>query len=288
MREVDCQERSYNRVWDDEHVVADFETPCARVQVLDSPDFGTTIFLNGEIQSSAADQELYHEALTVPLRACATEPIRRALIVGGGELCTLRAVLNWPNLEHVDMIDYDGEFVQWCKSNLVDWHRNTFMDERAHIMHEDIFSALEHSEPEPYDAIIVDMTDISLNMENFITDVDRFRTLISGLLMWLAPHGSVAAYMGMWIPAKADAMIHLMNVMRNVTAEHSPEYNVQPYRVHIPSFGSGEALFALANEFGWSTTPYSWPAAARHFHFSESVRSVIFDVPAPAWWNSLP
>lgn len=288
MIESDCQSASYNRIWHRGLHVANFKTACARVDVLSTPDFGTTIFLDGEVQSSEADQELYHEALTRPLRVCAGAPIRRALIVGGGELCTLREVLKWPDLEHVDMIDYDGEFVSWCKKNLVAWHKNTFMDSRAHIRHESIYEALRNTDVEPYDAIVVDMTDISLNSANFAAEEEQFRTLMRGLLGWLAPHGSLVAYVGMWIPHKSAAMVQCMEAAVEEGAHHDPKYYIQPYRLHIPSFGTGEALFVLINEDGWNNTRLAWDVAPRaaHFHAAEAVRSVIFDVPAPDWWSA--
>lgn len=290
MIESDCQSASYNRIWHRGLRTANFKTACAQVDVLSTPDFGTTIFLDGEVQSSEADQELYHEALTRPLQVCAVAPIRRVLIVGGGELCTLRSVLSWPSVEHVDMIDYDGEFVSWCKKNLVSWHKNTWMDSRAQIRHESIYDALKATEqPDPYDAIIVDMTDISLNSGKFLGEEAQFRELMRGLLGWLAPHGSLAAYIGMWIPAKSNAMIHCMETLLEEAAHHNSKYYMQPYRLHIPSFGTGEALFALVNEDGWNDTRLAWDMVPRagHFHFAEAMRSVIFDVPAPAWWTTV-
>lgn len=164
------------------------------------------------------------------------------------------------------------------------------MDSRAQIRHESIYDALKATEqPDPYDAIIVDMTDISLNSGKFLEEEAQFRELMRGLLGWLAPHGSLAAYIGMWIPAKSNAMIHCMETLLEEAAHHNSKYYMQPYRLHIPSFGTGEALFALVNEDGWNDTRLAWDMVPRagHFHFAEAMRSVIFDVPAPAWWTTV-
>lgn len=276
INEYDDQNSSYSRIWNSEHLVADFETACCRVQILDTPDFGRTIFLDGEVQSSAADQAFYHEALVIPAFACASEPGRNVLIVGGGELCTLRQVLRQPSVGAVTMIDYDEEFVEWCKRELVSWHQNCWRDERATIMHSDIYEVLRSPPPiYLYDTIIVDMTDVGLAADDF--DEGRFITLLEGLDGRLAPDGTLTMYVGMWIPHKSEVMQRCVDLARECFAGRV----VQPYRTYVPSFGCGEAFFLSVSEFGWNTSRLGW-RDGQHFHFEDSLRSVLWSEPA-AW-----
>lgn len=230
VRETDCQKRSYERLWTG-HKVADFHSKCAHVQVLDTADFGRTIFLDGEIQSSAADQEFYHETLVRP--AFHDEPKHNVLIVGGGECATLYQVLKDPDVDRVTMVDYDGEFVAWCKENLADWHHNSWQDRRVTMLHEDIYKYLDTC-TETFDAIIVDMTDISVNFHP--EEEVAFNKLISGLKSVLAPGGTIRMYVGMWIRHKSTGLQQALNLLKSIG-------RVEDQKVYIPTFGTGESLF---------------------------------------------
>ena len=62
------------------------------IEVIRMKSFGACLVLDGKIQSSEADEFVYHEALVHP--AMITHPApRTVLIAGGGEGATLREVL---------------------------------------------------------------------------------------------------------------------------------------------------------------------------------------------------
>ena len=63
-----------------------------QVAVLRSPVFGKMLVLDGDTQSSQADERIYHETLVHPALAGADDR-RDVLILGGGEGATLREVL---------------------------------------------------------------------------------------------------------------------------------------------------------------------------------------------------
>jgi spermidine synthase len=231
VRETDCQVKSYERLWTGRQV-ADFHTKCAHIQVLDTADFGQTIFLDGEIQSSAADQEFYHETLVRP--AFYDGPKHNTLIVGGGECATLAQVLKDPDVDKVTMVDYDEEFVGWCKGNLESWHHNSWLDRRVTMLHEDIYKYIETCN-ETFNAIIVDMTDISTTFD--AEEEDALNKLISGLKSVLAPGGTIRMYVGMWIRHKSAGMQRALNLLKSFG-------RVEDQKVYIPTFGTGESLFA--------------------------------------------
>jgi spermidine synthase len=95
--EQDANINSYDRSWKigphHSSLIANFKTRVAQVTVMETPDFGKVVLIDGEIQSSAADQKFYHQALCRPaLAACQGDP-KRVLVLGGGELCTIKEVL---------------------------------------------------------------------------------------------------------------------------------------------------------------------------------------------------
>lgn len=60
--------------------------------VADVEDFGRSLILDGYIQSSEADEHIYHESLVHPAMVLHPNPTK-VLIIGGGEGATLREVL---------------------------------------------------------------------------------------------------------------------------------------------------------------------------------------------------
>src|ERR1700722_11913843 len=89
-------------------------TPFQSVAVLRTEVFGKMLVLDGDTQSSQADEKIYHESLVHPaLAASATRG--EVLILGGGEGATLREVLRHPTVTRCTMVDIDGEVVELCK-----------------------------------------------------------------------------------------------------------------------------------------------------------------------------
>jgi len=132
-------------------------TACDDVVIAESPVFGRMLFLDGELQSAAADEHIYHEALVHPAMAgCpVNEDGARVLVVGGGEGATVREVLKWEP-EVVDWVDIDGALVSVCE-NMLRWAPDVRMDLRVRLHVEDIRTFLTRSDA--YDVIILDLPD---------------------------------------------------------------------------------------------------------------------------------
>ncbi len=93
------------------------QTKFQAVQIIRSRSFGTCLVLDGKIQSSEADEFIYHEALVQP--AMITHPCpETAFIAGGGEGATLREVLSHPTVQRAVMVDIDEEVIALCRQYL--------------------------------------------------------------------------------------------------------------------------------------------------------------------------
>ena len=124
--------------------------------IYDTVSNGRALFLDGQIQSAEDDEFIYHEALVHPALLC--HPMaRRVMIAGGGEGATLREVLRHPSVERAVMVDLDAEVVDAARRYLPQWHAGAFDDPRTALLHEDARAYLEGAEP--FDAIVVDVTD---------------------------------------------------------------------------------------------------------------------------------
>jgi spermidine synthase len=128
------------------------------VEIVDTPNYGYMLLLDGMIQSSEDDEHTYHEALVHPGLIAHANP-REVLIIGGGEGATLREVLRYRSVERVTMVDIDGELIELCKEHLDDWHQNSFDDPRAEVVITDGRAFLETTD-RTFDVVISDVTDL--------------------------------------------------------------------------------------------------------------------------------
>ena len=127
---------------------------CESVVIADSPVFGRMLFLEGELQSAAADEHIYHETLVHPVMAGARTGCR-VLVVGGGEGATVREVLKWTPSK-VDWVDIDGELVSLCTEHL-SWAPGVLANPLVQFYAEDIRQVLPRLGS--YDVIILDLPD---------------------------------------------------------------------------------------------------------------------------------
>jgi thermospermine synthase len=137
------------------------QTAFQAVEIADSPTYGRLLFLDGELQSASADEKVYHEALVHPaMTAAAAAAVAglRVLVVGGGEGATVREVLRWSCVSHVDWVDIDGQLVTLCEEHL-GWAPGVRTDPRVQFYPEDVRNLLLRGERGSYDVVILDLPD---------------------------------------------------------------------------------------------------------------------------------
>lgn len=134
------------------------QTKFQQVEILETASYGKVLVLDGRIQSSQADEFIYHEALVHPGLLTVDRPPESALIIGGGEGATLREVLRYPSIKRAVMVDIDGEVVELCRRHLPEMHRGAFDDPRTELRHEDARAYLEQT-PAQFDLITSDLVE---------------------------------------------------------------------------------------------------------------------------------
>lgn len=127
---------------------------CNSVIIAKSPVFGDMLFLDGELQSAAVDEHIYHETLVHPVMGGAGRG-KRVLVVGGGEGATAREVLRW-NPVAVDWVDIDGELVNLCR-DILRWAPDVYDNPVVRYYPNDIRAVLPTLGL--YDVIILDLPD---------------------------------------------------------------------------------------------------------------------------------
>jgi spermidine synthase len=138
--------------------IVEVRTKFQNVEILETAAYGKVLVLDGRIQSSQADEFIYHEALVHPGMLTTEAAPRSALVIGGGEGATLREILRYPSVTRAVMVDIDQEVVELCKDHLPEMHRGSFDDPRTELRHEDARAYLEKTK-DRFDLITVDLVE---------------------------------------------------------------------------------------------------------------------------------
>ncbi len=126
-----------------------------KIEIMRSGAYGRFLTLDGKIQSSEADEFVYHEALVQPPMLAHRRP-ETVFIAGGGEGATLREVLAHNTVQRAVMVDIDAEVIEVCKRFLPEYSQGAFDDPRTEVLHTDARKYLEDSQ-ERFDVIIIDL-----------------------------------------------------------------------------------------------------------------------------------
>jgi spermidine synthase len=125
--------------------------------IFENPRMGRVMALDGVIQTTEADEFIYHEMLThVPILAHGLA--KRVLIIGGGDGGMLREVCKHDGVEHITMVEIDGTVVEMCKEFLPNHSKGSFADPRLNLVIDDGMRFVATCE-DKFDVIISDSTD---------------------------------------------------------------------------------------------------------------------------------
>ncbi|MEL7348016.1 MAG: polyamine aminopropyltransferase [Pseudomonadota bacterium] len=138
-------------------VLYDSETALQRIRVFENARFGRVLTLDDVVQTTEADEFIYHEMLAhVPILAHGA--VRRVLIIGGGDGGMAREVLRHASVAQVTMVEIDAGVVDFSKRYLPGLSAGAFDDPRLSLVIAD-GAAFVRESGETFDVIICDSTD---------------------------------------------------------------------------------------------------------------------------------
>ncbi|MCB9654508.1 MAG: polyamine aminopropyltransferase [Deltaproteobacteria bacterium] len=260
-------------------VVFSKTTPYQRIIVTRGAS-GFQLYLNGHLQFSSADEHRYHEALVHPAMAIArglkgaSQPVRRVLVLGGGDGLAIREILRHPGVEEVTIVDLDPAMTEVARDLALfrAQNRDALRDPRVHVVNDDAMVWLRAREEatrsdvrpdgwsdarsDAWDVIVADFPDPnSYSLGKLYTT--SFYRLASRAL---APDGALVvqatsplmARRSFWCIAETMASAGLF---------------VRPYQATVPSFGVWGYVVAAHRAFDVPTqlvsplvdnTPYAF------------------------------
>jgi len=193
--------------------VVEAQTKFQHMEIIETPAYGKVLILDGRIQSSQAEDFIYHEALVHP-----------------GMLASERAreILRYPTIKRAVMVDIDGEVVELCKKYLPEMHQGAFDDPRSETRHEDARGYLERTS-ERFDFITIDLVEPLEEGPACLLFTKEFYTLVRDRL---TPGGAMTLQAGMTKLGELDFFTSIHRTLREVFPV------VAPYQTFISCFGT--------------------------------------------------
>lgn len=220
------------------------------------PNAITDLYLNGRLQFSSVDEQIYHSMLVYPAML-ASNRHDRVLIIGGGDGLALRDVLKWP-VKHVTLVDLDGQLLNLFGNDVGDYdapekirtrlttlNNHSMSDPRAEIRTADAFLEVEAmlAKGERFDTILIDLPDPNHPDLNKMYS-DYFYNHVRQLL---ASDGAVAVQSTSPYHAK-KAFLSIAKTMKAAGFGY-----VEQYQQNIPSFG----------QWGWTIATTAGKSASQ-------------------------
>ena len=138
-------------------MIATSRSPYQAIEIVELGSYGKALILDGKVQSTTADEFIYHESIIHPAMLCHPHP-RRVFVVGGGEGAPVREILKHPSVESVLMVDIDSEVVEFCRRHLPEMSAGAFEDARVRVEFMDARAFLESSD-QTFDILIIDISE---------------------------------------------------------------------------------------------------------------------------------
>ena len=148
---------SYGQAFNVDKLYFENKTDHQHLVIFENAMFGRVMALDGIIQTTEADEFIYHEMLThVPLLAHGN--VKDVLIVGGGDGGILREVCKHTSVENITQVEIDNQVIDMCKQYLPNHSAGAYDDPRANIVIDDGAKFVKNTE-QRFDLIISDSTD---------------------------------------------------------------------------------------------------------------------------------
>ncbi|SNZ10300.1 spermidine synthase [Persephonella hydrogeniphila] len=204
------------------------------ILVLDTPEFGKMLVLDGLVQTTERDEFIYHEMLAHPAMVMHSNP-ERVLVIGGGDGGTVREILKHKSVKEVHLCEIDEEVIIVSEKYFPSISEK-LRDPKVKIFIEDGNSFLEERK-DYYDVIIMDSSD-PVGASEVLFKKEFYEKVKSSL----RKNGIMVAQTESPILQEkyfSRAFGEIRKVFRNVGV----------YLAYVPTYPSGMWSFTIASDF---------------------------------------
>jgi spermidine synthase len=208
-------------------------TAYQHLEVLESPELGRTLRLDGRFMTAEAEEFFYHEAMVHPAAIAHSAP-RSVLVIGGGDGGVAEELFKHPGVEELTLVELDVGVVDTARTWLHDIHHGALDDPRVTLRIED-GAAFMANTTRRFDLVLLDLTDPETLAGPLYTQEFFARCKEA-----IAPGGGMVLHLGapFYQPAR----------VRELGAALARVFSkVRGYGLHIPLYGAYWAL-AVASD----------------------------------------
>ena len=198
-----------------------------RVEILQSPQWGRVLVLDGMLMTSEVDEFFYHEMLVHPAMISLPQAAQNVLVIGGGDGGTIREVLKHSSVQKVTLVEIDGMVIDACKEHLPALGSSAWKDPRLDLQVGDGVAFVANAKAEHYDLVLLDGTDPVGPGEGLFG-----REFFANCKRILKAHGAFAM--------QSESPLLFEKVFFETQSVLSEIFErVQPYLGPVPLYGSG-------------------------------------------------
>lgn len=206
------------------------------IRVLQTDSFGRLLTLDGLVMMTERDEFVYHEMISHPAMSLLPDP-KGVLVIGGGDGGTVRELLRYEGIEHVDLVEIDEEVIEVSR-HFFPAVSSALDDPRLQIHVRDGIEFVQQTLDGTYDLVIVDSTDPvgfaeGLFGEDFYADCARILN-VNGILV----SQSESPF--------DETFQHSIGRAREVLGRLFARTHV--YLAHIPTYPTGTWSFTMATK----------------------------------------
>ncbi len=254
------------------------KSPYQLVEVFDTFKYGKMLTVDKMVMCSEKDETAYHEMIVhVPMlaNAEAAAPIKKVLVIGGGDGGSVREILRHEPVESVTMVEIDKAVVRASRQFLPSLS-HALDHPKLKLIIDDGIKYLQQAADESFDCIVVDSSDpvgpaMGLFSTAFYQDVYRC----------LSPHGTMVTQSES--PRfNQQAFVQLTHCLQDIFGEA----NIYTYLAFIQTYPTGMWSFTYGTKNGTHPVRSLNSATASRFaithnlqYYNSEVHTAAFALP---------
>ncbi len=255
------------------------QTSYQLLEILETPEFGRLMLLDGKVMVTQRDEHIYHEMLVHPAMLAHPKP-EKVLVIGGGDGGSIREIVRHKDVKKAVLAEIDDEVIEASKRYFPKL-TSGLSDPRVQLQIGDAaaFVADAVKFNEKYDICFIDCTDVAGPgpvdiASSLITDefLDNINTLLS-------PNGIMVA--------QSETPVYSIDYLKRYVKRLSQRFTyVASYVIMVPSY-AGLWSLTWASESVDPNTVISRKAPEGIRYFSPGIFKGALEMGKVQFWEKI-
>ena len=223
----------YGVAWKIKQIIHSEKTAYQQLDIVDTVEWGKTLVLDGNVQTTEKDEFMYHEMM-VHVALNSKPDVKQVLIVGGGDGGVLKELVKYEQIQGIDLVEIDERVVKNSQQYFPVFAA-AFQDPRLVLRIEDAIEYVKTSDKK-YDLVIIDSSDpigpaVGLYSLDFYQNISR-----------------ILAEDGMMI-AQSESPIFYQEIFQSIYQNINAVYPItRVYLGAVPTYVAGPWSFTIGSK----------------------------------------